>query len=466
MVDADLVRALDLCAPMRDLRADARPKRRVAIDAALALDRGTDVENKSWTLVSELADGWLVQVGKPGKEATRAKPNPHDMSPVLFRGRNPAGFQPTFAELFGALESMTTTPGGIEGLDLLGHLLVRCAFMADHVFEDGIPEYRPPDSTVARIEELSPRVGWVPVRPFLQLLDAIAWNEDVKYGADKARLDDTGRPNTLLTLANFAAGALERVRWGEVAGSLASTRSGVAPIDSREALRVFPYLSGPLWVQRKDDLLLEQQVVRHLAALRGMSLDEIAAMTGNGPLNPKDKRKAWTCVRGSLAAVYGTALVDRLSSGDCSLKLATLRLDDRLEPCENRSIASANPAALETTWEESPLRRALEKRHIFAVFSDERDSAPKLQRVVGATIGTRDMGRAKKVWEQTRRAWVLDRPDQLPRRAAKGPSSVVFVNTRDSKGHRRREADGSERIETGRAFFLTDDYLLRMISRP
>ena len=135
-----------------------------------------------------------------------------------------------------------------EVLELLACLLFRSAFMLDHQEQQpgsGRWRHEPPEAVVRAIEEQSPVMAAgqyeLPFRVFLHLIDALAWNEDVKYNPDPASIQNRGRRNTLLTCVNIIGVFLDRVSLVDFVGLIIRGR-GVAPISVIAAKRYFPML--------------------------------------------------------------------------------------------------------------------------------------------------------------------------------------------------------------------------------
>jgi hypothetical protein len=231
---------------------DARVmKSRARIREAKGWKRGTKklpLEHSIWE-----SSRCKVFLRKPGKEAFWKAPkqrNRHDMSPdIVFTFRKneirpkPASFTKIFGELFKVRKS-----NGSHAR-LLGALLVRSAFMADHIKTRAGWRYRPHLPSVRAIAKDIPRLYGVPLEGFLHYLDALAWNEDVKYSNRKkqngGRYDiakGPGRYNNLMTCAYIIAADLGKVSYAGLLGGLIRTR--VAPLDIVVAFKAFPDLGN------------------------------------------------------------------------------------------------------------------------------------------------------------------------------------------------------------------------------
>jgi len=222
------------------------------IEEALSWPMGKAQDSKKYQPVWSKGDDRIL-LGKPGKEAApdyaRCKyadghygNNPNDMLPCrehkgVVTGA-PASFRDVFEELqkIGRQDEMT--------LELLGSLLFRSAHVLDHVeTTKGVWRYVPPQEVVNEIARVVPEAYGMPLEAYLHYLDALAWNEDVKYhtlGYDIAK--GIGRRNNLLTCANIVAVFLGRVPIAKFAGSFARPPAGISPITNKDASYAFPLL--------------------------------------------------------------------------------------------------------------------------------------------------------------------------------------------------------------------------------
>jgi hypothetical protein len=190
---------------------------------------------------------------KPGKEATRSgnKRKPNDMLPVVRKKGERRIRKATFKNLAVALHKKRPA---LKAAQLLGALLCRSAVMADHTKDRrGKWKYKPDPEVIKAISSDIPTIYAVPVEAFLHYVDALGWNEDVKYGSTKKgdkpkslkKLSSRGRPNTLRTLAHIVAADIDAVKVTDVIGGLISGR-GVAPLSQARARMAFPALKPPL----------------------------------------------------------------------------------------------------------------------------------------------------------------------------------------------------------------------------
>ncbi len=247
---------LELALPhVNRLSTFARPRRIQTLIEAIEFPRG---EGQNTRVMTELyRDGiFTVAVGKPGKEAapdfkrTHYKTgvtmnNANDMNPsVLERGKR-RDEDLTFSDLFEQIEHLMRAD--LLGLELLGTLIFRMAFMLDHKQNmTGNWRYAPPEKTLTMLKRRIPNVGTVPVRVFLYFLDVLALNEDVKMhtlGHENAE-HDYGRINTLLTFAHLIGVFLGRCSLSKFAGAFARPPAGMAPLPKiKRIFEVYPLLT-------------------------------------------------------------------------------------------------------------------------------------------------------------------------------------------------------------------------------
>lgn len=214
-----------------------------SIDFAVSLKRGNSVKEKLYYSLWN-GDDYEVGVGKPGKEAERKNPNVNDMWPYVKKGDVFYDNSASFTNIFTELEYMANKSR--YSLELLGCLLSRSAFMLDHKLADGRVMYVPPILIIEEIAKEIPSMFKMPLYVFLQYLDAIALNEDVKYqrrlnSNGKAYTKTAGRPNNLLTCAHLIAVLLGRTSIVKFASGFAQQR-GVSAISTKQLIGCFPML--------------------------------------------------------------------------------------------------------------------------------------------------------------------------------------------------------------------------------
>lgn len=233
----------------------ARSRRTEMLQEAISWPRGESQERRKITELYRNG-GFVVAVGKPGKEAAadfrrkhyitgKITNNPNDMNPFVMKGGKKIGNDLTFGAMFEQIEHLMRAD--MFGLELLGMLIFRMAFMLDHRQDKkGHWRYVPPSRSLALLKKRLPKIGEVPAEIFLYFLDVLALNEDVKVhtlGYENAQ-HDYGRINTLLTFAHLIAVLLNRRSLAKFAGAFARPPSGMAPLPKIKGLfETFPLLS-------------------------------------------------------------------------------------------------------------------------------------------------------------------------------------------------------------------------------
>lgn len=243
----------DLSLSKEDVRPSVAGKKRLAsVSEAIGWEKGTNEELPIQTVVYD--DGtYTVVLTKPGKEARpdynrcnykdgHKGNNPNDMRPEIFLNGSKFGANATFQDVFNALQQLHNT--SLAGLEILGHLLSRLAFMADHFeISPGIWRYNPPLEIIGELGNSIESIYGVPPLVFLHYLNALALNEDVKYhtlGYDVTQ--GTGRRNNLLTCVNLIGVFLGGVTIVEFAGQFSRPPAGISAISQRKMREIFPRL--------------------------------------------------------------------------------------------------------------------------------------------------------------------------------------------------------------------------------
>ena len=233
--------------------AVAGKKRSESVVEAISWPKGLNPDSRENTVV--YADNnYQVILTKPGKEAAddynrcrykdgRIGNNPNDMRPEILLNGSKFGANATFKDVFYELQVLHSKSQ--KGLELIGYLLGRSAYMADHVeISPGIWRYSPPNSVIEELRNNIDMIYGVPPLVFLHYLNALALNEDVKYftlGYDITK--DTGRRNNLLTCVNLIGVFLDKVSIVDFAGSFSRPPSGISAISQRKMREIFPLLN-------------------------------------------------------------------------------------------------------------------------------------------------------------------------------------------------------------------------------
>jgi len=235
----------------------ARPRRLEALNEALSWEKGVNQENKIKTTIYTF-EKHTIGVEKPGKEAAEKyigcrhyktgekTNNPNDMLPQIYYSGTPIEKNLSFTELFEMIEKLMRKD--IFGLELLGTMIFRNAFMLDHEKIDGNWRYSPPINVIDELEKRIPYIGNIPTKLFIFFMDVLSLNEDVKVhtlGYEGLKYD-YGKINTILTFTHLIAVLLNRRPLSKFAGSLARPPSGIAAIPKTKAAEFFPLLSSNL----------------------------------------------------------------------------------------------------------------------------------------------------------------------------------------------------------------------------
>lgn len=234
----------------------ARTRRIEMTKEAMAWPKGKNQEKRKITEIYR-AGHFVVAIGKPGKEAAPdfkrkhyitgvETNNQNDMNPFVMKNGKKVGNDLTFEAMFEQIEHLMHAD--IFGLELLGMLIFRMAFMLDHKKDaQGNWRYVPPSYSMSVLNKRLPMVGDVPAKVFLYFLDVLALNEDVKVhtlGHENAKYD-YGRVNTLLTFAHLIAVLLNRRSLAKFAGNFARPPSGMAPMPKIKGLfETYPLLAS------------------------------------------------------------------------------------------------------------------------------------------------------------------------------------------------------------------------------
>jgi len=193
---------------------------------------------------------YSVRFGKPGKEFYKhdlkhkdgfQTNNKNDMFPAIFENDKLKDVPGTFDSIFHEFRNVMEKD--LESFKLLGSLIYRNAFLLDHCLKEGLWKYVPPCDVVQYVQKKTGNIYDVDVECFLHYINAISWNEDVKYwtlGHDLRA--GIGRRNNLLTYLNIMGLLMNKIDLMKLCASFARPPSGVAPITQKDAKLIFPYL--------------------------------------------------------------------------------------------------------------------------------------------------------------------------------------------------------------------------------
>jgi len=233
----------------------ARSRRVEMTTEAIGWPKGENQENRKITEIYKVGN-FIIAVGKPGKEAAPDFKRKHyitgvitnnrnDMNPFVMENNKKVGNDLTFEAMFEQIEHLMHAD--MFGLELLGMLIFRMAFMLDHKQNaQGNWRYVPPTQTMLVLNKCLPKIGDVSAEVFLYFLDVLALNEDVKVhtmGHENAKFD-YGRINTLLTFSHLITVLLNRRSLAKFAGNFARPPSGMAPMPKIKGIfETYPLLS-------------------------------------------------------------------------------------------------------------------------------------------------------------------------------------------------------------------------------
>lgn len=210
------------------------------INEAIAFPGDSQEGSYIYTEVWNSGD-YSVKFGKFGKEYYRSwtKQNVNDMVPTIFKDNVKCEFDASFRFIFRLSENLKKA-GDRNSLVILGCLFVRNAFLVDHSKVGNVYRYTIPQKALDYLNEhVNAHLG-IPIEVFLMYVDAIAWQEDVKYYTlGKNITNDTGRKNNMLTYARFIACLLERSSFAEMLNRFSM---GVSALPKKEIATTFPEL--------------------------------------------------------------------------------------------------------------------------------------------------------------------------------------------------------------------------------
>ena len=243
------------------LKIDEAKRRRIAIDSselrkkaseeAIFWKKGTIIEKISYPMYT--FSEYQVVFRKPGKESPpdynrctykdrRKGNNPNDMTPTLLKSGKVLENKFGFDNIFEMIHSIKDE----RALEVLGTLLFRMAYMLEHkVNGAGHVRLDISEDALKVLENKCSNVKDVPIKVFLEMLEIISLNEDVKYhtlGYNDNFKNGTGKRNNLLTYTRLIAVLLERESFFAFAGSFARPPVGISSISNSKAFEVFPDL--------------------------------------------------------------------------------------------------------------------------------------------------------------------------------------------------------------------------------
>jgi hypothetical protein len=167
--------------------------------------------------------------------------NCNDMLPLILKSGERVDKNWTFTDMFERIEKLMHSDQ--FGLELIGTLLFRAAFMLDHKKNSaGLWRYHPPGKSISILEASLSDASGIPIKVFLHFLEVLSLNEDVKvYTLGHDQFKDYGRINTLNTFSHLISVFLGRRSLSKFAGSFARPPSGMAAIPKTRKGGIFDF---------------------------------------------------------------------------------------------------------------------------------------------------------------------------------------------------------------------------------
>ena len=236
---------------------DVKNKREMRIKEAIKFEIGTKEQPKIH-MIGELNNN-KVYFAKPGKEYFRAKKrNENDMTPYVGNLYDRYSFGDIWKDMLNLSIRISK-----ESYKQLNVLLYRLAYLMDCTIVDNKVRYEPTGEVAATIEKIQKEIdskGYdFKVLEFLNFIDILSWNEDVKYQATcEFNKYKVGRINTVLSIIliplifeEFVENIIEKKDYLrdldyssliEVAQNFSRTR-GVHPMSNKKLVEYLqPYL--------------------------------------------------------------------------------------------------------------------------------------------------------------------------------------------------------------------------------
>ena len=177
---------------------------------------------------------YIVCFGKFGKEYYENGKNCNDMKPCVFKDNAIVdSFRGRFDDIFALLEDCGKR-GMTDVVKAFSILFFRNALLLDHNNNGGTYNYCPPQELVDYICTHYPTYEGIPMEVYLHTLDAIGFNEDVKYYTQEKLQKKTGigRENNMKTYCYASACVLGAENWAGFIYKL-MRGYGVAPITNQ-----------------------------------------------------------------------------------------------------------------------------------------------------------------------------------------------------------------------------------------
>ncbi len=237
---------------------EVKIKREMRIKEALNFERGTKERPKEH-IIGEVNNNKIYFL-KPGKEFFRERNrNINDMTPYVGKLYENYSFRNIWKDMLNLSVRIS-----IESYKQLNVLLYRLAYLMDCTIVNEKVRYEPKGEVLETIKniqnEIDKKVYDFKVLEFLNFIDILSWNEDVKYQSDCSfKKEKVGRINTILSLISIPLifkqfvdeiienkDSLEQLDYSlliDVAQNFSRAR-GVHPISNKKLIEYLsPYLS-------------------------------------------------------------------------------------------------------------------------------------------------------------------------------------------------------------------------------
>ncbi len=235
----------------KEFKAAVKAKKAQMIAYAKSLSGKTTKGEYDYHWLWESADSqYKVGVGKFGKEYYLSVinwqdghkgNNPNDMRPVVNVKGVELEFDSSFDHIFRFFQDVSKIDE--KALRILGCLMYRNAYLEDHVLVDGKLVYTPPQDAIDYLTKVIPMYDGISIEAYLHYMEAIAWNEDVKY--DTLGYDvhsGIGRQNNMLTYAHIISIFLGVGSIAKLCSQFSRPPVGVSAIPQSVAVEAFPWL--------------------------------------------------------------------------------------------------------------------------------------------------------------------------------------------------------------------------------
>ena len=296
-------------------------------------------------------------------------------------------------------------------------------------------------------------VDGLPLRVFLQVVEAIALNEDVKYTSRAGGLTTAGRVNTMLTFAHLCGVFTGRADLGSFAGAFARPPLGLSPLSQKDVRLLFPLLE-PDSLRSKTFEQVVEPIRCALDPLVGQTASQLLALTAGTPVSPDNRGRLRIAIDRILVDRAPKTARERFSKGAL---LRVVRADLELSPAEDVSFA---PFVIERLlldpWPKSSFRAVIHAPMLFVVFSETPKGDERLEGLYPAMIPIEEIETsAHAAWKQAIDALQSARRDLLPM-SSQGP---FFV--RNHAGKKRVNEAGD--TVTPLSFWISRRYVRHLL---